>query len=136
MFQFRRFPTYYYFIHSRLTEYCSAGLPHSEIRGSLLMCSSPQLIAACHVLLRLLMPRHSPCALCSLTFVEASSLLFACPPLSSQTRLCWALLGNQMTLKQKLCSLQHRTIFFSIGSLVFELCRHFRELKFEIVMLP
>ena len=31
------------------------------------MCSSPRLIAACHVLLRLLMPRHSPCALFSLT---------------------------------------------------------------------
>ena len=31
------------------------------------ICSSPQLIAACHVLLRLLMPRHSPCALSSLT---------------------------------------------------------------------
>ena len=68
MFQFRRFPTYTYFIQCRLTEYCSAGLPHSEICGSELMCSSPQLIAACHVLLRLLMPRHSPCALCSLTF--------------------------------------------------------------------
>ena len=34
------------------------------------MCSSPRLIAACHVLHRLLMPRHSPCALISLTFVE------------------------------------------------------------------
>ena len=31
------------------------------------MCSSPRLIAACHVLHRLLMPRHSPCALISLT---------------------------------------------------------------------
>ena len=31
------------------------------------MCSSPRLIAACHDLLRLLMPRHSPCALFSLT---------------------------------------------------------------------
>ena len=31
------------------------------------ICSSPWLIAACHVLLRLLMPRHSPCALISLT---------------------------------------------------------------------
>ena len=31
------------------------------------ICSSPWLIAACHVLLRLLMPRHSPCALFSLT---------------------------------------------------------------------
>ena len=27
----------------------------------------PQLFAVCHVLLRLLVPRHSPCALCSLT---------------------------------------------------------------------
>ena len=31
------------------------------------MCSSPRLFAACHVLRRLLMPRHSPCALFSLT---------------------------------------------------------------------
>ena len=68
MFQFRRFPTYAYLIQRRLTEYCSAGFPHSEICGSKLMCSSPQLIAACHVLLRLLMPRHSPCALSSLTY--------------------------------------------------------------------
>ena len=70
MFQFRRFPTYAYFVQRRLTEYCSAGFPHSEILGSKLMCSSPRLIAACHVLHRLLMPRHSPCALISLTFVE------------------------------------------------------------------
>ena len=32
------------------------------------ICSSPWLIAACHVLRRLLMPRHSPCALFSLTY--------------------------------------------------------------------
>ena len=68
MFQFRRFPTYAYFVQRRLTEYCSAGFPHSEIPGSMLMCSSPRLIAACHVLHRLLMPRHSPCALISLTY--------------------------------------------------------------------
>ena len=67
MFQFRRFPTYAYLIQRRLTEYCSAGFPHSVIPGSKLMCSSPRLIAACHDLLRLLMPRHSPCALISLT---------------------------------------------------------------------
>ena len=67
MFQFRRFPTYAYLIQRTLTEVCSAGFPHSEICGSQDICSSPQLIAACHVLLRLLMPRHSPCALISLT---------------------------------------------------------------------
>ena len=33
MFQFRRFPTYAYFVQRRLTEYCSAGFPHSEILG-------------------------------------------------------------------------------------------------------
>ena len=70
MFQFRRFPSYTYLIQCRMTEYCSAGFPHSEICGSKLMCSSPQLIAACHVLHRLLMPRHSPCALYSLTSSE------------------------------------------------------------------
>ena len=42
--------------------------PHSEIFGSLAMCAYPKLIAAYHVLHRLLMPRHSPCALCSLTY--------------------------------------------------------------------
>ena len=46
--------------------------PHSEICGSMLICSSPQLIAACRVLLRLLMPRHSPCALISLNFFSNS----------------------------------------------------------------
>ena len=34
----------------------------------MLICSSPQLFAACHVLLRLLMPRHSPYALLRLNF--------------------------------------------------------------------
>ena len=67
MFQFRRFPTYTYLIQCTLTEYCSAGFPHSEISGSTVICTSPKLIAACHVLHRLLMPRHSPCALISLT---------------------------------------------------------------------
>ena len=43
--------------------------PHSEIRGSMLICSSPQLIAASHVLLRLPMPRHSPYALSCLNYL-------------------------------------------------------------------
>ena len=40
-----------------------AGLPHSEICGSIRMCQSPQLIAAYHVLHRLREPRHPPSAL-------------------------------------------------------------------------
>ncbi len=42
------------------------GFPHSDIPGSKLVCSSPRLIAAYHVLHRLLTPRHPPCALSSL----------------------------------------------------------------------
>src|SRR5262245_13002931 len=44
-----------------------SGFPHSEIPGSKPACGSPRLIAACHVLHRLLAPRHSPYALSSLT---------------------------------------------------------------------
>ena len=39
-----------------------------------LICSSPQLIAACHVLHRLLMPRHSPYALFCLNFLFGSHI--------------------------------------------------------------
>ena len=76
MFQFRRFPAYCYFIHSTLTRYCRAGFPHSDIHGSRDICSSPWLFAACRVLHRLLMPRHSPCALSSLTSSEQTALNF------------------------------------------------------------
>ena len=41
------------------------GFPHSEIVGSKLAHSSPTLIAACHVLHRLYMPRHPRIALTS-----------------------------------------------------------------------
>src|SRR3546814_20765664 len=41
------------------------GFPHSEICGSKFAHNSPQLIAACHVLHRLCMPRHPPNALTS-----------------------------------------------------------------------
>src|SRR5690242_21697839 len=43
------------------------GFPHSEIPGSKPACGSPRLIAASHVLHRLLAPRHPPYALSSLT---------------------------------------------------------------------
>ena len=44
----------------------AGGFPHSEIRGSTIARISPQLIAACHVLHRLLAPRHPPNALIAL----------------------------------------------------------------------
>ena len=67
MFQFRRFPPYTYLIQCMVPEYCSGGFPHSEIPGSMDVCSSPGLFAAYHVFLRLPVPRHSPCALLRLT---------------------------------------------------------------------
>lgn len=44
------------------------GFPHSEISGSKLTYSSPKPIAVRRVLHRLLVPRHSPCALSNLSF--------------------------------------------------------------------
>src|SRR5260221_14355233 len=54
------------------------GFPHSEIPGSKLVCHFPGLIAAYHVLHRLLVPRHPPCALSSLT--GHPSVLALCLP--------------------------------------------------------
>ena len=62
-----RVPSVYLWIQYTVTEDYSAGFPHSEICGSMDICSSPQLIAAYHVFHRLLVPRHPPCALYSLT---------------------------------------------------------------------
>ena len=73
MFQFRRFPTYDYFIHHRLTDLHLPGCPIRKSPDISLAYSSPRLIAVNRVLLRLPVPRHSPCALCSLT-------LLLCPP--------------------------------------------------------
>src|SRR5205809_3353614 len=53
-----------------------SGFPHSEIPGSKLICSSPGLIAAYRVLHRLLVPRHSPYTLSSLTIRNST---YACP---------------------------------------------------------
>ena len=54
-------------IHRAVIRFYRIGFPHSDIPGSKPACGSPRLIAACHVLHRLLLPRHPPCALSSLT---------------------------------------------------------------------
>ena len=61
-------PLHSYFIHYGVQSSSDCGFPHSDICGSMTICVSPQLFAAYRVLLRLLVPRHSPCALSSLTF--------------------------------------------------------------------
>ena len=62
-----RVPPAWLWIHHAVTEVCSAGFPHSDISGSLDICSSPKLFAAYHVFHRLLVPRHPPYALSSIT---------------------------------------------------------------------
>ena len=49
------------------------GLSHSEISGSNLVCKSPELFAAYHVLLRLQEPRHPPYALAYFLFASYPS---------------------------------------------------------------
>ena len=71
-----RVPLHALWIGAWMTGVCPAGFPHSEIHGSRDICSSPWLFAAYHVFLRLLVPRHSLCALCSLTMLESWFSLF------------------------------------------------------------
>ncbi len=66
-----RVPFHTLWIGVWMTGVFPAGFPHSDIYGSMDIsmdiCSSPQLFAAYHVFLRLLVPRHPPCALFCLT---------------------------------------------------------------------
>jgi len=66
------------------------GFPIRRSRGQRLVSTSPELIAAAHVLHRLLAPRHSPCALILLieknslvTAMEFSRCARSCPPCKS-----------------------------------------------------
>ena len=62
-----RVPSITLCIYVMVTEGYSAGFPHSDISGSKDICSSPKLFAAYHVFHRLLVPRHPPYALSSMT---------------------------------------------------------------------
>ena len=137
MFQFRRFPAYTYFVQCTLTEYCSAGFPHSEILGSKLMCSSPRLIAACHVLLRLLMPRHSPCALISLTFRHTKCALVDSIYFGSQLRIMQASVWfhcSFVTLNSYIKSPQKFVLcYLSVACSQFLACFHCSVFKVQFV---
>ena len=72
-----RVPLHTLWIGVWIHEVFSCGFPHSEICGSMDICSLPQLIAAYHVFHRLLVPRHPPCALLRLTSLQSALLLFS-----------------------------------------------------------
>ena len=63
----RRVPFHTLWIGVWILEGSSNRFPHSDISGSMDICSSPKLFAAYHVFHRLSVPRHPPCALISLT---------------------------------------------------------------------
>ena len=79
-----RVPDVYLWIQYTTHEVCSCRFPHSEIHGSMDICSSPWLFAAYHVFLRLLVPRHPPYALISLTIFS-----WLIPPMYSVTSFGW-----------------------------------------------
>ena len=81
-----RVPFHTLWIGVWMTGVFPAGFPHSDICGSMDICSSPQLFAAYHVFRRLLVPRHPPCAL--------SCLTFACIALHTRLGLCLVCLQN------------------------------------------
>ena len=66
-----RVPFLTLWIGVRMTEVYSARFPHSEISGSMGICPSPKLFAAYHVFHRLLVPRHPPYALISITNLDS-----------------------------------------------------------------
>ncbi len=87
------------------------------------MCSSPQLFAAYHVLHRLPVPRHPPCALCYLTI----SIILACTidAFSGSrdfSRLTFANLGMFLDYRfvSILCLSAHRT--FDYMTFIMNLC--------------
>ena len=62
----------HYFIHARGAGIAPCGLPHSAVRGSKDMCSSPRLFAAYHGLHRPQAPRHPPWTYASLDHIIPS----------------------------------------------------------------
>jgi hypothetical protein len=67
MFQFPALASYPYGFRAGSAGISRRGLPHSGIPGLASVCDYPGLIAAYHALHRLLVPRHPPYTLSSLT---------------------------------------------------------------------
>ena len=67
MFQFPGLPSIPYVFRYGYHPITDGGFPHSDIPGSMPAYGSPRRFAVRRVLLRLLVPRHPPCALTHLT---------------------------------------------------------------------
>ena len=97
-----RVPDAWLCIHHTTTEVCSARFPHSEISGSKCICHSPKLFAAYHVFHRLLVPRHPPCALSSIT---NSLLPREWDPVHMHSVACVGISGRFFTSFSRRCKL-------------------------------
>ena len=97
-----RVPLHTLWIGVWIHEVFSCGFPHSEICGSMDICSLPQLIAAYHVFHRLLVPRHPPCALSSIT---NSLLPREWDPVHMHSVACVGISGRFFTSFSRRCKL-------------------------------
>ena len=70
MFQFPSFASITYVFSDGYCGFAAVGFPIRKSSGQSLLGGSPRLIAACHVLHRLLKPGHPPCALIRLTTTQ------------------------------------------------------------------
>ena len=126
-----------------------AGLLHSDIHGSMPTYGSPWLFAVSRVLLRLPVPRHSPCALCSLTMcslfeylkpLQISSnrlnLAFEIAVITSTSRLRLISENNfSISIASALFSFQGSTSFLRFATLAFCSAKPVNSCKIAVVLL-
>jgi hypothetical protein len=94
-----------------------AGFPHSDIPGSKPACGSPRLFAACHVLHRLLAPRHPPYALSSLIIKLTQYVVRCGAPICLRISSLAAVAKLQLSSTRTPCFLQvHYSVVRLLGA--------------------
>ena len=99
-----------------ITGYLKSWFPNSEISGSKCVCHSPKLIAAYHVLHRLPVPRHPPCALTRL--ISCVSVLI---PRHYNTSLVSFQRASKTNFEYRMSNNEFRNSTFDIGHSTFAL---------------
>ena len=117
----RAVPPAYLWIQYAVTGLQPAGFPHSDTHGSLLAFSFPWLFADRCVLHRLPVPRHPPCALSSLTFVQifaASGENYALDNCRADLRPRFCPTGKNSV--NCLAHLHHMQLLFAVAPIMLE----------------
>src|SRR4051812_21934239 len=95
-----------------LQDHLAVGFPHSEIHGSKGARPSPRLIAACHVLHRLSVPRHPPDALIALDRLLIEIRAQGKPPQRLFLKTQWkSVRSNQRGPTSRISILGHTNLF-------------------------